>query len=94
MATELERGRPKLENPRTQTLNLRLAKNEAEKISKIAQKLGITKTDAILRGIDLLINYKPKIYRSQLNKNKPPTNVNKVQLGSEEGEIVPISRKK
>ena len=94
MAVVLERGRPRAEIPRNEHLHLRMTKFESEKISKIAEKLGITKTDAILRGIDLLINYKPKIYRSQLNKNKPPTNVNKVQLGSEEGEIVPISRKK
>ena len=56
-------GRPKLEIPRNTIINIRVTKFEAEKISKIAQKLGITKTDAILRGIDLLINYKPKKYK-------------------------------
>ena len=59
----MERGRPRAEIPRNEHLHLRMTKFEAEKISKIAQKLGITKTDAILRGIDLLINYKPKKYK-------------------------------
>ena len=61
-------GRPKSEIARSEDIHLRVTKIEAEKISKIAEKLKITKTDAILRGIDLLINYKPKIYRP-LNKN-------------------------
>ena len=53
-------GRPKLEIARTENLHLRLTKIEAEKISRIAQKKNITKTEAILQGIDLLIHHKPK----------------------------------
>ena len=87
-------GRPKAEIPRQKAVTIRMTKFEFQKIEKICEKLKISKTEAILHGIDLLINHKPKIYRSQLNKNKPPINVNKVQLGSEEGEIVPITRKK
>ena len=64
-------GRPKLEIARTVDIHLRVTNFEAEKISKIAEKLQITKTEAILRGIDLLITHKPKIYRSQLHKNNP-----------------------
>ena len=60
MAVDLERGRPKLEIARTENLHLRLTKIEAEKISRIAQKKNITKTEAVLQGIDLLIHYKPK----------------------------------
>ncbi len=56
----MERGRPKLEIPRSERLNLRLTKFEAEKISNIAKKKNITKTEAILQGIDLLIAHKPK----------------------------------
>ncbi len=56
----MERGRPKLEIPRSERLNLRLTKFEAEKISNIAKKKNITKTEAILQGIDLLIHHKPK----------------------------------
>lgn len=53
-------GRPKAEIPRSERLCLRLTKIEAEKISRIAEKKNITKTEAILQGIDLLIHYKPK----------------------------------
>ena len=53
-------GRPKLEIPRDEKLTLRLSKFELEKISKIAEKKNITRTEAILQGIDLLIHYKPK----------------------------------
>ena len=57
-------ARPKNEIPRSERLNLRLTKFEYEKISKIAEKKNITKTEALLQGIDLLINYKPKKYKS------------------------------
>ena len=53
-------GRPKAEIPRSERLCLRLTKIEAEKISRIAQKKNITKTEAVLQGIDLLIHHKPK----------------------------------
>ena len=53
-------GRPKLEIPRDEKLTLRLSKFELEKISRIAEKKNITRTEAILQGIDLLIHYKPK----------------------------------
>ena len=53
-------GRPKAEIPRCKTLNLRVTNFEYEKISKIAEKLQISKTEAVVRGIDLLINHKPK----------------------------------
>ena len=69
----MKRGRPKLEIPRQSDLHLRLSKFEFEKISKIAEKLKITKTEAILRGIDLLIQNKPKKYKN-LNKSKPGQN--------------------
>ena len=53
-------GRPKLEIPRDEKLTLRLSKFELEKISRIAEKKNITRTEAILQGIDLLIHNKPK----------------------------------
>lgn len=49
-------GRPKAKVERTVQINLRFTKSEADEISKIAEKLKITKTDAILRGIELLKN--------------------------------------
>ncbi len=69
MAVELERGRPKLEISRTERVHVRLTKSELEDLEKICEKLNITKTEAVLRGIKLLKNPpKQKIYRS-LNKN-------------------------
>ena len=53
-------GRPKNEIPRGESLHLRLTKFELEKISRIAQKKNISRTEAILQGIDLLIHHKPK----------------------------------
>ena len=65
----MERGRPKLEIARTERVNVRLTKSELEDLEKICEKLKISKTEAILRGIKLLKNPpKQKIYRS-LNKN-------------------------
>ena len=57
-------GRPKAEIPRKRIINLRVTDFEFEKISKIAEKLQISKTEAIVRGIDLLITNKPKKYKS------------------------------
>ena len=56
----MKMGRPTNEITRLKQLNIRLTNFEYEKISKIAEKKNITKTDAILQGIDLLIHHKPK----------------------------------
>ena len=64
-------GRPKLLNPQTKRFEMRLTDSEFKKIENISKKLKISKREAILRGIDLLITNKPKIYRSQLHKNNP-----------------------
>ena len=60
MAVELDRGRPRNEIERTERLNLRFSKVEYQKIERIAKQKNITKTEAILQGIDLLIHHKPK----------------------------------
>ena len=39
---------------------MRLTKFELEKISRIAEQKNISRTEAILQGIDLLIHHKPK----------------------------------
>ena len=69
-------GRPKAEIPRCKTLNLRLTNFEYEKISRIAQKKNLTKTDAILRGIDLLERDKPKKYKNITGKNQKQSSMN------------------
>ena len=53
-------GRPKLEIARTKDVHIRLTQFEFEKLERIAEKKNISKTEAILQGIDLLIHYKPK----------------------------------
>ena len=53
-------GRPRNEIVRSERMTLRLSKFEMEKISRIAKQKNITRTDAILQGIDLLIAHKPK----------------------------------
>jgi len=62
---------------RQKTLNLRLTNFEFEKISKIAEKLQITKTEALLRGIDLLIAHKPKKFKNLKQKN-PTTDLSAI----------------
>ena len=56
----MERGRPKAQIPREKHLSLRLTNFEFEKISRIAKQKNISRTEAILQGIDLLIHHKPK----------------------------------
>ena len=72
-------GRPKAEIPRSEHLHLRLTKFEAEKISRIAKEKNLTKTEAVLQGIDLLIAHKPKkyanlkeLYKKRHNGQEPP----------------------
>ena len=82
MAIELDRGRPKAQIPRSVHLSLRLTKFEAEKISRIAAKKNLTKTDAILKGIDLLERDKPKKFKNLSGNNK------KISAGVVDGEVV------
>lgn len=64
MAVSLNKGRPKLENPRTERLGLRLTENELKKIERVAKQKNLSKTDAILKGIDLLELDKPKKFKN------------------------------
>lgn len=47
-------GRPPKENPRNINLGIRITKDEADKIQKCAHKLNMTRTDTIMKGIDLV----------------------------------------
>ena len=60
MTVELERGRPKAEIPRQKRLDLRLTDFEFKKIARVAKEKNLTKTQAILQGIDLLEKNKPQ----------------------------------
>ena len=47
-------GRPKTQKPRNVNLNIRNTKKEAEEIQECAERLGITRTDAIMKGIHMV----------------------------------------
>jgi len=82
-------GRPKLNNAKTENLHLRLTTEELQEISALAEKLKISKTETILRGIKLLKN-PPKqeiFYRSQM-PNFKPKKIPKFSEGIVEGETI------
>ena len=53
-------GRPKAQIPREKRLDLRLTDFEFKKIARIAKEKNLSKTAAILQGIDLLEKNKPQ----------------------------------
>ena len=82
-------GRPKAIIKRDVQVNLKLTKLEAEKISRVAKQKNLTKTAAILQGIDLLEKNKPKITRSQFNRMKGiQPKIEKNSVGLIEGETI------
>ena len=86
-------GRPKNQIPREEHLHLRLTKFEMEKISRVAKQKNLTRTQALLQGIDLLERDKPKILRSQLNQQKNiQPKFEKNSVGLIEGETVMFNK--
>lgn len=63
-------GRPKALIPRNKHINLLVTEFEFKKIADVAKKFNISKTEAIVRGINLLDSSKPKILKSQLKPKK------------------------
>lgn len=49
---------PKAESRRNVNLNIRLTEAEANEVKECAEKLGVSRTDAIMRGIRLLLAQK------------------------------------
>ena len=47
-------GRPKSDNPRNIPFNLRLTKDYAKRLQKYADTLQTSRTEIIMRGIDLV----------------------------------------
>lgn len=47
-------GRPPKENPRNINLNIRITKEESERIRNCADKLNMTRTDTIMKGIGMV----------------------------------------
>ena len=82
-------GRPKAQIPRQKRLDLRLTDFEFKKIERIAREKKLTKTAALLQGIDLLEKNKPKITRSQFNQMKGiQPKLEKNSVGLIEGETI------
>lgn len=50
------KGRPKSDNPRNRDINIRLTVQEKELIEECAKKYDVTRTDAIMMGIKLLMS--------------------------------------
>ena len=86
MALLLTMGRPKLEIARTERLECRLTNFEYEKISRLAEKLKISKTEAVVRGINLLERDKPKKFKNLSGNNK------KISDGVIDGEVVMFNK--
>ena len=80
-------GRPKLEIPRDEKLTLRFSKFELEKIARVAKQKNLSKTAAILKGIDLLERDKPKKFKNLSGNNK------KISAGVVDGEVVMFDKK-
>ena len=45
---------PKGKESRTEKINLRISKDEVQKIQNCADQMKVSRTDAIMKGIDLL----------------------------------------
>ena len=53
-------GRPKAQIPRLKDIHLRVTDFEFKKIARVAKEKKLTKTAALLQGIDLLEKNKPQ----------------------------------
>lgn len=56
-------GRPKIDNPKKNQTKIRTTDEELAKIEFCANKLGISKTEVILKGVEM-------VYTEILNKEK------------------------
>lgn len=53
--TESKRvGRPKSDNPKNRRVTIRLTEDEFQTMERVSNKINMTKTEAIMRGIELL----------------------------------------
>ncbi len=64
-------GRPKVENPKTNVLHIRLTDAEFAEIESLAKKFKISKSELVLRGIKNLSQIQPVYYRNQMPNFKP-----------------------
>ena len=86
-------GHPKTENPKTNVLHIRLNDAELAEIENLANKLKISKTETILRGIKLLKNPPQQIITRSMLPNFKPKKIPKVSEGVIEGETIMFDKK-
>lgn len=48
------KGRPPIDNPKNVRLEIRLTKEQAETLAECAERLQITRTDVINKGVDMV----------------------------------------
>ena len=85
-------GRPKLNNAKTENLHLRLTTEELQEISALAEKLKISKTETILRGIKLLKNPPQQFITRSMLPNFKPKKIPKFSEGIVEGETIMFNK--
>ena len=56
MNSPKKRGRPKESNPRNKRFEVRMTQEQEQLLAECSEKAGITKTDVIIRGIELFRN--------------------------------------
>ena len=56
MNSPKRRGRPKESNPRNKRFEVRLTGEQERLLTECSEKAGITKTDVVVRGIELFRN--------------------------------------
>lgn len=47
-------GRPKSDNPKSDRLEIRMTKEESERLIKCSKELGISRTDVLMKGLSLV----------------------------------------
>lgn len=48
------KGRPPIDNPKNIRLEIRLTKEQAETLAECAERLQVTRTDVINKGVDMV----------------------------------------
>lgn len=84
-------GRPKSENPKKNILALRLTDEELAEIEKLAAKLKLSKSAAILKAVK---EYRPIRLRSQMPGFVPKKIPKQSEGIIDEGEIIWFNKKK
>ena len=56
--TDKKIGRPKSENPKSRKVTVKMTADEFQKLERVAEQKQLTKSEAVLKGIDLLASEK------------------------------------